>query len=121
MNQPPRGAALKKIEPERNTPPSTKHQKPKAESRGNGRSRAPSICGRKITAMASKIGIANRNIITEPCTVKTWLYVSAESTSALGRASCARIKSASTPANRKNKQQLATYHTPTSLLFTDDQ
>ena len=29
------------------------------------------ICGRKMTAMASNIGIANRNIITEPWTVKT--------------------------------------------------
>ena len=73
MNQPPRGAASKKIEPQRKTPPRTKHQKPNAERRGNGRSRAPSICGSRITAIASKIGIAKRNIITEPWTVKTWL------------------------------------------------
>ena len=33
MNQPPLGAASKKIEPQRNTPPSRKHQKPNAESR----------------------------------------------------------------------------------------
>ena len=50
-----------------------KHQKPNAESRGNGRSRAPSICGSSSTAIASNIGIANRNIITEPWTVKAWL------------------------------------------------
>ena len=48
MNQPPRGAASKKIEPQRKIPPSTKHQKPKADRRGKGRSRAPSICGRNM-------------------------------------------------------------------------
>ena len=73
MNHPPRGAALKKIDPHRNTPPRTKHQKPKADSRGNGRSRAPSIWGMKITAIDSKMGMANKNIITEPCSVKSWL------------------------------------------------
>src|SRR5688500_19858303 len=69
MNQPPRGAASKKMEPARKTPPMKKAQKPNAERRGNGRSRAPSICGSSSTAMASNTGIANRNIITEPCTV----------------------------------------------------
>ena len=73
MNQPPRGAASKKIDPQRNTPPRRKHQKPNAERRGNGKSRAPSICGKNNTAIASKIGIANKNIITEPCTVNAWL------------------------------------------------
>ena len=43
MNQPPSGAASKKIEPQTKTPPIRKHQKPKADSRGNGRSRAPSM------------------------------------------------------------------------------
>lgn len=71
MNQPPRGAASKKIAPHRKRPPRTKHQYPKAESLGNGRSLAPSICGKSITAMDSNIGIAKRNIITEPWTVKT--------------------------------------------------
>src|SRR5688572_25971434 len=73
MNQPPRGAALKNSEPQRNSPPITKLQKPKAESRGKGRSRAPSISGKMRIENASKIGTANRNIITEPCTVKIWL------------------------------------------------
>ena len=73
MNQPPRGAASKKIEPQRKMPPMTKLQKPNADSRGNGRSRAPSICGRIRIENASKIGTAKRNIITEPCTVKIWL------------------------------------------------
>ena len=73
MNQPPRGAASKKIEPQRNMPPIANAQKPNADSRGNGSSRAPIICGRNMIDTASKIGIANRNIITEPCSVKTWL------------------------------------------------
>jgi hypothetical protein len=50
-----------------------KLQKPNAESRGNGRSRAPSICGSTMIENASKIGTANRNIITEPWSVKSWL------------------------------------------------
>ena len=73
MNQPPSGAASKKIEPQTKTPPIRKHQKPKADSRGNGRSRAPSIGGRRRIDTASKIGTAKRNIITVPCSVKTWL------------------------------------------------
>src|SRR5690606_22428946 len=40
MNQPPFGAASKKIDPQTKTPPSTKHQNPNADRRGNGRSRA---------------------------------------------------------------------------------
>ena len=73
MNQPPRGAASKKIEPQRNIPPRTKLQNPKAESRGNGRSRAPSICGSSMIENASKTGTAKRNIMIEPCSVKIWL------------------------------------------------
>ena len=73
MNQPLDGAAPKKIEPQTKTPPSRKLQKPKAESRGNGSSRAPSIGGRRKIATASKIGTAKRNIITVPCSVKAWL------------------------------------------------
>ena len=73
MNQPPLGAASKKIEPQTKTPPIRKLQKPKAPSRGNGSSRAPSIGGSRKIATASKIGTAKRNIITVPCSVKTWL------------------------------------------------
>ena len=73
MNQPEAGAAPKKIEPLTKTPPIRKHQKPKADSRGNGRSRAPSICGSSMIATASKIGTAKRNIIAVPCSVNSWL------------------------------------------------
>src|SRR5690606_10127019 len=61
MNQPPRGAASKKIAPHRNTPPSRKHQNPNAARRGNGRSRAPSIRGISVTAIASNTGDAATN------------------------------------------------------------
>ena len=73
MNQPASGAESKKIEPQTKTPPITKHQKPKADNLGNGRSRAPSMAGRRRIATASKIGTANRNIITVPCSVKAGL------------------------------------------------
>jgi len=69
MNHPALGAAPKKIEPQTKVPPIRKLQKPKAPSRGNGRSRAPSIGGRRKIATASKIGTAKRNIITVPCSV----------------------------------------------------
>src|SRR5688572_22452432 len=121
INHPPRGAASKKIDPHRNNPPMTKAQKPKAESRGKGKSRAPSISGMIRMASASKTGIANKNIITEPCTVKIWLYNSAERKSLFGTASCTRISSARTPPNRKNANVMAVYQTPTCALFTDDQ
>ena len=71
--------------------------------------------------MASKTGIANRNIITEPCIVKAWLYISAERKSLLGTASWMRIKSASTPPKRKKKKVIAVYQRPTSELLTADQ
>ena len=48
MNQPACGAAPKKIEPQTKTPPRRKLQKPKAESRGNGRSRAREHAGQQV-------------------------------------------------------------------------
>ena len=38
-------------------------------------SRVPSMLGSSMTANASTIGTANRNIIIVPCIVKTWLNV----------------------------------------------
>ena len=73
MNQPEFGAAPKKIEPQTKTPPIKKLQKPNAPRRGNGNSRTPSMGGSRKIATASKMGTANRNIITVPCSVKTWL------------------------------------------------
>src|SRR5690606_20530192 len=73
MTQPSLGAASKNTEPHTNMPPIRKHQNPNADSRGNGRSRAPSTEGSTRIENASKIGTANRNIITEPCSVNSWL------------------------------------------------
>ncbi len=121
MNHPPRGAASKKIEPQRNVPPIANAQNPKADSRGNGSSRAPIICGMNRIDTASKIGMAKRNIITDPCSVKTWPYMSADNTSLPGRASCRRISRASTPPNRKKTSVSTTYQRPTTVLLTADQ
>src|SRR5690606_22931899 len=121
MNHPSFGAASKNTEPHTNTPPIRKHQKPNADRRGNGRSRAPSTEGSTRMENASKIGTANRNIIIEPCRVKSWLYVSAGRKPFSGKASCNRISSASTPANRKNAIAVAVYQRPTMELLTLDQ
>jgi len=98
-----------------------KLQKPKAESSGNGSSRAPSIAGSRKIAPASKIGTANRNIITVPCRVKAWLKKSAESRSLSGTASWLRTSSASTPANSMKANDALAYHKPTSVLLTEVQ
>jgi hypothetical protein len=73
MNQPPLGAASNKRDPQRKRPPIANAQNPNAESRGKGSSLAPSICGIIRMDTASKMGMPNRNIITEPWTVKIWL------------------------------------------------
>src|SRR5688572_2424454 len=121
MNHPPLGAASKKIEPHKNNPPIKNAQKPNDDSRGNGRSRDPSICGNNKIEIASKIGMANRNIITDPCNVKIWLYLSAVRKVLSGYASWIRINRARTPPNSRKKTVTAVYHFPTSLLFTSVQ
>jgi hypothetical protein len=73
MNQPPFGARSKKMLEKKNRPPMRYAQKAKAPKRGNGRSRAASICGNRSTPRASTIGTANRNIMVVPWTVKAWL------------------------------------------------
>ncbi len=73
MNQPASGPAPNRTEPATNRPPKRKDQYPNAESRGKGRSRAPSMSGSRMIANASRIGTANRNIIAEPCIVISWL------------------------------------------------
>jgi hypothetical protein len=120
MNQPPAGAALKKIDPQRKMPPNANPQKPYADSRGKGRSRAPSICGSRRIETASKIGTAKRNIMMEPCSVNTWLYSSAERKSLPGIASWIRMSSARTPPNRKNTHAAPMYQGPTRVLLTSE-
>lgn len=121
MNQPVDGAALKKIEPQTKIPPRKKLQKLKAPRRGNGISRAPSIGGRRKIATASKIGTANRNIITVPCRVKAWLKNSADRKSLSGTASCRRMSSASAPANSMKAKAAEPYQRPIWKLFTEVQ
>ena len=103
-------------------PPIAKAQNPNADSRGNGSSRAPSICGRNRIETASKIGIANRNIITEPCTREDLVVaIGREEVVARARASCSRISSARTPPKRKKTSVRAMYQRPTTVLLTADQ
>ena len=73
MNQPPDGATPNRIDPHTKQPPMKKLQKPNADRRGNGRSRAPITAGISRIATASKIGTANRKIIAVPWSVKAWL------------------------------------------------
>jgi len=70
---------------------------------------------------ASKIGMAKRNIITEPCIVKTWLYRFGDRNVLPGMANWMRIMSASRPPNRRKMKTSAVYHSPTILLLTSDQ
>ena len=59
--------------------------------------------------------------MTDPWTVKTWLYISGERNWLPGKASWMRMSSASTPPKRKNKNAVAMYQRPTSELLTSDQ
>ena len=81
-------------------------------------SRAPRKAGRIRIEIASNIGTAKRNIIAEPCIVKSWLNMSAEIRSFSGTQSCNRIKSAITPAISMKVKAVMVYHTPTSELLT---
>lgn len=102
MNQPPSGAQPTNRLRKKPRPPTRYSQNAKADRRGNGRSRAPSMFGSSATPIASTAGTANRNIITVPCIVNSWLYRSGPISVFSGTASCTRIASASTPASTKN-------------------
>ncbi len=56
-----------------------------------------------------------RNTIVVPCIVNSWLNVSADTTVLPGRASCARMISASTPPIRKNANAVQKYSRPIRL------
>ena len=107
MNQPPVGASPKKMLAKKASPPTQYAQNAYADSRGNGRSRAASMLGSSSTPIASTAGTANRNIITVPCIVKSWLYSDGPTSVLSGTASCVRITSASTPASTKNRNAVA--------------
>ena len=61
------------------------------------------------------MGITTRKTIVTPCMVKTWLYRSAERTFRPGRASWARISSASEPPTTKKNSDAAPYMMPIRL------
>ena len=73
MNQPPVGARPKNRLQKNVSPPIAYAQYAYADSRGNGMSRAPSMFGSSRMPIASTTGTANRNIITVPCIVNSWL------------------------------------------------
>src|SRR5690554_1332721 len=68
--------------------------------------------------MPSRIGMANRNIITVPCMVNIWLYSSACSMSCSGRASCVRINIARRPPIRKNTPPVIIKRSPILVWLT---
>ncbi len=101
-NQPPSGAAWKRIGSVIRMPPNRYTQYEKALSRGKATSRAPICSGIRKLKNAAESGMTARNTIVVPCIVKSWLYVSAETNPMFGRASCVRIITASSPPIRKN-------------------
>jgi hypothetical protein len=52
---------------------------------------------------AAESGMTARNTIVVPCIVNSWLYVSAETNPMLGRMSCVRMSTASSPPTMKKK------------------
>src|SRR5690606_5481163 len=89
-----------------------------APNRGNGRSRAPTIFGIRYIATPSSTGMANRNIISVPCMVKSWLYSSGPTMSCSGRASWVRMSIASTPPTRKKNSPVTMNRSPTDVWLT---
>ena len=64
-------------------------------------SRVPSMSGNRKLPKPKSIGVEKKKIIAVPCTVKSWLYSSGESSVSPGRASWVRMTSASMPARLK--------------------
>ena len=63
--------------------------------------------GRSSSRSATDSGMTMRKIIVVPCMVNIVLYCAAVRTVPLGRASCRRISSASTPPTTKNPSAVA--------------
>ena len=77
--------------------------------RGNATSGEPICSGMIAFANAANIGVANSSSMIEPCIVKNWLNVSYCRNWMPGKASSARIASASRPPNRKNAKDVTKY------------
>ncbi len=84
-------------------------------SRGNATSGAP-ICSGMITLPnPTNSGVANRNSMIVPCMVNDWLYWAFDRIWVPGSASSARMPSASSPAMRKNTNDVIRYNCPMIL------
>ena len=73
--------------------------------RGKATSGAPICSGMISLANPAKAGVANSSSMIVPCRVNAWLYASWERIWIPGRASSARITSASTPPARKKPNE----------------
>ena len=91
-------------------PPKRKNQNDSAFSRGNAMSGAPICSGMREFASPANVGVANRNNISVPCIVKSWLYSSFVARTCIpGENSSARMSRAMTPASRKNPNDATRY------------
>src|SRR5664280_812540 len=69
-------------------------------------------------ANPNTIGVAKSSSMIVPCMVNSWLYCSLEKNCSPGRASSARISSASTPPSMKNANEVTMYISPIWKLLT---
>ncbi|SFY47497.1 hypothetical protein STEPF1_00708 [Streptomyces sp. F-1] len=84
-------------------------------SRGNATSGAPICSGMIQLVKPENRGVANISSMTVPCMVNAWLNCSLETICSPGRASSARMMSASRPPRRKNANDVARYSVPIVL------
>src|SRR5664280_2141272 len=69
-------------------------------------------------ANPNTIGVAKSSSMIVPCMVNSWLYCSLEKNCSPGRASSARISSASTPPSMKNANEVTMYISPIWKILT---
>jgi hypothetical protein len=75
-------------------------------SRGNATSGEPICSGMIALAKPTNNGVAKNSNMIVPCIVNAWLYASLLRIWVPGRASSARMSSASTPPMRKNPNEV---------------
>jgi len=99
-----------------NSPPTTSRYQLNRLMRGNARSRAPIIMGKKkFPRVAGMEGMRKKKIITTPCIVNSLLYVSDDTRSPCGVRSSMRISVAKIPPMRKKKVIVPRYSRPMRL------
>ncbi len=84
-------------------------------SRGNATSGAPICSGMIQFANPANSGVANISSMIVPCIVNAWLNCSFDMICVPGRASSARMKSASRPPMQKNANDVTRYIVPIVL------